>query len=120
VIPEHDPPRDPRTAACFGFILAVISGVAAVIALIQWWDMAEYLKNIPRHTLEGGKAFSWSLPVFVIEFVCYAFGFPALVSLLAVVCWKPAMLRSWFFVAAMICLVPTMVLFLARCGIRVF
>ena len=65
-------------------------------------------------------SFGMNAPVMLIELSAYVTGLVGFISLVAVACWKPAMLRSWFLIVGFIGLLPTLLLLLARFGINLY
>lgn len=83
-----------------------------------WRDPAAYTSSVPHHTVQGGMAFSMNAPIMALEFLAYAVGAPAFIALGALLIWKPRLIKSWWTVAAWLCLVPSLLLFLTRLGYR--
>lgn len=112
---SDSPAKDPRAAACLGFVMAALAGSFATTAWVHWRQTAEALANL-RGSPSGGQAFSMNLPGLGLELVAYALGFSALVALGSVWLWRPAMLRTWYFIGGILCLLPVVTLLAGRFG----
>lgn len=114
--PPDSPPKDPQAAACLGFVLAAIAGCFAAAAWVHWKHAAEALSAIPQAMRSGGANFSMNLTGLGLELAAFALGFSALVALGSTWLWRTAMLRTWYSIGGVLCLLPVMALLAGRFG----
>ena len=109
---EHKPNfQSPQAAAFVGFVLAAVSSAFTVVTCYYWQVMADALESLPPGRRSGGSAFAVNIPGIALEVVSFTFGMLAMITLGGVLMWRPRVIKRWFTVAGLLCLMAPLAFF---------